>query len=82
MQIIAAEANPGGKRQRAAVNIVTAMRVDEVGEAGGAADAGEGDDFLVRVLELFQDAVEGGEHGEIAAAGAPRRMVGGEDFFR
>ena len=81
MQIIAAEADTGGKRQGAAVNIVTAVRVDEVGEAGGAADAGKRDDFFLRVIKFLENFIKRGEHGEIAAAGAPRGVVGDKDFF-
>ena len=81
VQIIASEANPSGKRQGAAVNIVTAVRVDEVGEAGGATDAGERDDFFLRVIKFLENFIKGSEHGKIAAAGAPRGVVGDEDFF-
>ena len=81
MQIIAAEADPGGKRQGSAVNIVTAVRVDEVGEAGWATDAGERDDFFLRIIKFLENFIKRSEHGEIAAAGAPRGVVGDKDFF-
>src|SRR5688572_9314100 len=81
MQVVAAERDAGGKRQGAAVDVVTAVRVDEIGEARRAADAGEGHDFFLRIVELLEDLVEGGQHGEVAAAGTPRRVVGEEDLL-
>ena len=39
-------------------------------------------DFLVRVIQLFQYAIERGEHSEVTAAGAPRGVVGDEDFLK
>ena len=81
MKIIAAEADTSGKRQGAAVNIVAAVRIDEIGEAGGAANAGERDNFFLRIIKFLEDFIKRGEYGKIAAAGAPRRVVGDEDFF-
>lgn len=63
------------------MNIVTAVRVDEVGEAGGATDAGERDDFFLRVIKFLENFIKRSEHGKIAAAGAPRGVVGDEDFL-
>ena len=58
-----------------------AVRLDEIRKAAGAADAGDGGDFLVPELALFDQLEIKREHGEIAAAGAPGRMVGGDFFF-
>jgi len=63
------------------VDQVAAVGVDEIREARRAADAGKGHDLLLRIVQFFEDLVERGEHGEVAAAGAPRGMVGDEDFF-
>ena len=51
------------------------------GKPAGAADAGDGGDLLVPHLALFDQLEIKREHGEIAAAGAPRRMVGGDFLF-
>ncbi len=81
VQVRPREADAGGQRDRAPVDEVAAVGIDEIGEAGGAADAGESDDVLVRELAALEHLVERGEHGEIAAAGAPGRVVGGEVFL-
>src|SRR5581483_12147420 len=52
-----------------------------VREARGAADAREGDDVFLRKLDALQHFVECGEHGKIAAPGAPRGVIGGEVFL-
>jgi hypothetical protein len=75
------EADAGGERDAAAMDEVGAVAVDEIREARGAADAGEGDDFLVIDLAFLQDLVIAGENGEVAAAGTPRRVIGGNGFF-
>jgi hypothetical protein len=80
VKVIAAEADAGRQGQRAAVDEVTAVGVDKVGEARGAADAREDDDVLLRVVELLQHPVEGGQDGEIAATGTPSGMVGGQQL--
>ncbi len=72
---------PDGERDGAAVNEMRAVAVDEIREARGTADAGEGDDLLVLELAFLEDLVIGGEHGEVAAAGTPGRVVGGEGFL-
>ena len=63
------------------MNVVSAMRVDEIGEARRAADPGEGDDFFLRIVQLFENFIKRSEDGEITASGAPRRMVRGENFL-
>ena len=82
MHIRTAQRDAGGKRQGTAMNEMDAVRVHEIRETAGAADAGDADDVFMRILELFQHAVEDVQHGEVAAAGAPRGMVGSESFFR
>src|SRR5688572_2170010 len=82
VEIVSAQTDAGGKRECASVNEVAAMGVDEIGEARRAADAGKRDDFLVRIVELFQHAVERRKDGEVAATGAPRWVVGGQHFLR
>ena len=71
-----------GGNPRIAVDEVDAVRVDEIREARRAADARDGHDLLMRDLQVFERLVESGEDGEVAAAGAPSRVVGGERFFR
>jgi hypothetical protein len=78
VKVVVAEADAGGEGQGAAVDEMAAVAVDEVGETRRAADAGKGDDVLVRVLELLEHAVERREHGEVTAAGTPGGVVGGE----
>ena len=42
---------------------------------------GEGDDLFVIELPFLDDFVIGSEHGEVAAAGAPGRVIGGDGFL-
>ena len=81
VQIRPAQRNAAGERQRAAVNVMHAVRLNEIREAARTTDAGDGGDFLVPEFALLDQFEVKGEHGEIAAAGAPRRMVGGHFFF-
>ena len=77
----AAQADARGKRQCAAMDVVAAVRVHEVREPRRAADAGERHDFFLRVVELFEDAVKSRKDGEVATAGAPRGVIGGQRFL-
>ncbi len=81
VQVRPRKAHARGQRHRAPVDEMPAVGIDEIREARGAADAREGDDVLVRKLAPLEHLVKRGEHGEIAAAGAPGGMVGGEVFL-
>ena len=81
VQIGPGEADAGGQRDGAAVDEVGAVAVDEIGKARGAADAGEGDDLLVIDLAFLENLVIGGEDGEVAAAGTPGGVIGGDGFL-
>lgn len=81
MAIRTGQTHCSGKRKRTTMNVVHAMGVHEIREAAGATDAGNGNDFLMRDLELFQNTIENGKHGEIAATGAPRWMVRSEGLL-
>ncbi len=50
---------------------VHAVGVDEAGKVGGAADAADDHDFVLGNLQIDQSLLHGGEHAEVAAAGAP-----------
>ena len=58
-----------------------AVRLHEIREPAGAADARDGGDFFVPHLALFNQFEIQREHGKIAAARTPRRMIGGDFFF-
>ena len=81
VQVGTRERNAAGERQRATVDEVDAVRLHEIREPAGAADAGDGGDLLVDQLALFNQFEIQGEHGEVTAARAPRRVVGGDFFF-
>ena len=80
VQIRAGERNAAGKGQRAAMQEVRAVRLHEIREPAGTADAGNGGDLLMPQLALFNQLEIQRQHREIAAAGTPSRMVG-DDFF-
>ena len=57
---------------------VDPVRIDKVGKARGAADAGHDANLLVRNAELLHDIEKGSKNGEVATSGAPSRVVGFE----
>src|SRR4051812_43495242 len=61
----------------APVDGVHPVGVHVVGEAPGAADAGDEDDLLGRDAELGHEALDGSEHRVVAAARAPARLLVG-----
>ena len=78
-QVLAGRGDAGRDRRRAAVDRVHAVGVEVVGEARGAADAGDEDDVLAAQAEVGQERLHGLEHGVVAAPGAPAHLlVGGE----
>jgi hypothetical protein len=81
VEVGAGKGDAGGEWQSAAVDEVDAVGVDEVGEARGAADAGDTDDFFVRKAKLLDDVEKGGEDGEVTAGRAPSRVIGFELLF-
>src|SRR5882672_9761692 len=82
MQVRPAQRNAAGKGKGAPVNVMRTVSLHEVGEAAGAANAGDGGDLFVPQLALLDQLEVKREHGEVAAAGAPRRVIGGNFFFR
>ncbi len=81
VQIGPGQADATGERDGTSMDEVGAVAVDEIGKARRAADAGEGDDFLVRNLAFLEDFVIAGENREIAAARTPRWVIGGDGFL-
>src|SRR5439155_15267257 len=75
------EAGAASEWNGAAVNVMRAVAVDEIGKARRTTDPGEGDDFFVFELAFLEDFVERGQHCEIAAAGTPCRVIGGDGFL-
>ena len=82
MQVGAAQRNAAREGQCAAVDEMRAVRLHEIGEAARAADARDGRDLLVPYLALLDELEVKREHGEITAAGAPRRVIGGDFLLR
>ena len=60
-----------GHGQSPAVQSVHAICIDVTREIGRTADAADGDDFMIRDLQLDEGFLNGREHAEIAAARAP-----------
>jgi len=81
VQVGARKGNAAGERQRAAVDVMRTVSLHEIWEAAGAADARDSGDLLVPHLAFFNQLEIQREDGEVTAAGAPRRMVGGDFFF-
>ena len=70
-ELMVGHLDAGGDRQRAAVQGVHAVGLNEAGEVRGAADAADGDDLVIGNLELDEGLLHRGQHAEVAAAGAP-----------
>ena len=81
LEIGPGQADAAGQRDGAPVNEVGPVPVDEIREARGTTDPGEGDDLLVVDLAFLEDFVIGSEDREVAAAGTPGGVVGGDGFF-
>src|SRR5215831_4616501 len=62
------------------MNIMSTVRLNEIRKAAGATDAGDSGDFLMPHLALLDQLKVKRKHRKIAAAGAPRRVIGA-DFF-
>ncbi len=81
MEIGPGQTDASRERDGAAVNEVGAVAVDEIRKTRRATDPGKGDDLFVLELAFLEDLVEGRQNREVAAAGAPGGMVGGNSFL-
>src|SRR5450755_2777595 len=81
VQVGPGQAHAAGERDGAPMDEVGAVAIDEIRKARGAADAGEGDDLFVIELAFLEDFVIAGENGEVATAGTPGRVIGGDSFL-
>ena len=75
------ELDARGHGRRAAVNGVEAKGVHVIGEAAGAADAGNDDEFFARDAQLGENGLHRGQDGVVAAAGAPANFLVGLKIF-
>src|SRR5206468_9483139 len=81
VEVGSGQADTTRERDGATVDVVHAVAVDEIRKARRTTDPGKGDDLFVIELAFLEHFVEGSEHGEIAAAGTPCRVIGGDGFF-
>jgi hypothetical protein len=81
IEVLPAEGDAGGKGQRAAVNEMDAVALHKIRETAAATNAGDGGDFLVMDAAVLDELEIECEHGEIAATGAPRGVIGCKIFF-
>ena len=82
VQIRTRKRNATRKRQRAAMKIMNAMRLDKIWKPAGATNARDGRDFFVQHFALFNQFEIKREHRKIAATRTPGRMIGSDFFFR
>ncbi|MPM27536.1 hypothetical protein SDC9_74048 [bioreactor metagenome] len=80
-QVLPGRRDAGGDRRGAAMDRVHAVRVDVVGEPRRAADAGDDHGVLALDAELGHEALEGGEHGVVTAAGTPADLLVGDEVL-
>jgi len=66
---------PGRDRRRPAVDRVHAVGVHVVREPAGAPDPGDEHDVLPAQAQLRQEALDGGQHGVVAAPRAPAHLL-------
>src|ERR1051326_3280679 len=71
------KADAAGERNGAAVDEVRAVAIDEIGKARRTTDARKRDDLFVIDISFLENLVERREHGEIATARTPGRVMGG-----
>src|SRR5262249_35731444 len=81
VQIWPSEADAGCKRNGAAMNEVRAVTINEIRKTRRTTDACERHDLFVLDVPFLEHLVERGEHGEIAATGTPRGMIGCDCFL-
>ncbi len=77
MQIGPRERDAAGEGQGTSMDIMCAMSLNEIGEPAGATDAGNGGDFLMPNLALFNQFEVKRQNRKITAARTPGRVVGG-----
>src|SRR5688572_2904795 len=63
------------------MNVMRAVSLHEVRKAARAPDAGDGGNLLVPYLPLFDELEVKRQHREVAATGAPCRVIGSDFFF-
>ena len=63
------------------MNKMDPVRLNKIRKAARTTDPGDGRYLLMPKLPLFNQLEIKREHGKIAAAGAPRRMVGRDFLF-
>jgi hypothetical protein len=78
-EVFACGGDAGRDGRGTSVDGVHAVGVEVVGEARGAADAGDEDDVLAAESQVGQEGLDGLEDCVVATAGAPPHLlVGGE----
>src|SRR5574341_213435 len=70
-QVGVGQLDPRRDRQRPAVDGVEAVRVDEAGQVGGAADPGDDHEIVGREPEPRRRRLDGAQDAEVTAARAP-----------
>src|ERR1043165_5966838 len=78
VQIGPREGDSTGKGERAPMNVVSAMGLDEIGKPAGAANSRHGGNFFVPDLPLLNQLEIEGEDRKVAAARTPRWVIGGD----
>lgn len=63
------------------MDIMRSMRLHKIRETARASDTSHSGDLLVVNIPLLDQLVVDCEYGEITAAGAPRRVIGGYLFL-
>src|SRR5207237_7913438 len=75
------QTDAAGERDRAAVNEVGAVAVDEIGKARRTTDPGESDDFFVIEIAFLENFVEGSQNRKVTTTRTPCWMIGGDGFL-
>src|ERR1043166_1867277 len=76
VQVRSGERDSAGERQRAAVNIMHPMRLDEIWKTTGATNPGYGCDLFVPDLSFLDQLEIKRQNREIPATWAPGRVIG------
>ena len=81
VEILPAHGDASGKGQGTTVDEVHTVGLNKVWEPTAAADAGDGDKFLLVEAAVLDELEVQSQHRKVAAAGAPCRVIGNEIFF-
>ena len=81
VEIGAGQRDAAGERERAAMNVMRTVSLDEIGEAAGATDTGYGGDFFLPEFAAFDQFEIERQYRKITTTRTPGGMIGSDLFL-